>query len=553
MEADFVIIGAGSAGCVLANRLSAEPGTSVLLLEAGPPNSDLSLKIPAAMATNLQRTKHNWAFQGEPEPGLGGRQIQHDRGKTLGGSSSINGMVFIRGHARDYDVWRQMGCAGWGYADVLPYFRRMEDYSAGEDDYRGKGGPLHVQRPQEDALHPLSRAFLEAGREAGYPTTGDISGQCQEGFGVLDRTTYRGERWSTAKAYLEPVRARPNLRVETGVHVRRVILDGSVATGVEIVTAAGETVTVRAHREVILSAGAVGSPHLLMLSGLGPADHLQDMGIEPVRDLPGVGANLNEHPDFLVKFHLKQPISLWPTTKGLRQIAAGMQWLVARNGVCATNHFETVACLRSNAGVDYPDIQLTMVPVAMAAHGWDALPMHAFQIHIGLMRAQSRGRITLRDKNPASPPRILVNYLDDPRDLEVMRAGVRLVRELVEQPAFRPLAGDEFYPGPEIRTDAQLDQALRDGIETQWHLSGTARMGSETDAMAVVDPAGRVRGVERLRVVDASIMPQVTNGNTNSPTIMMAEKLSDAILERAPLPRLDLPVWQNPNWETAQR
>lgn len=548
-----MIIGAGSAGCVLANRLSAEPGTSVLLLEAGPPNTDLSLKIPAAMATNLQRTKHNWAFQGEPEPGLGGRQIQHDRGKTLGGSSSINGMVFIRGHARDFDHWRQMGCEGWGYADVLPYFKRMEDYSAGGDDYRGAGGPLYVQRPDAHALHPLSRAFLEAGKEAGYPTTDDISGMCQEGFGVLDRTTYKGERWSTAKAYLEPVRSRPNLRVETGVQVLRVLLDGRVATGVEIRTAAGEIVTVTAKRETILSAGAVGTPHLLMLSGLGPAVHLQEMGIDPVADLPGVGANLNEHPDFLVQYHLTQPISLWPKTKGVRQIAAGMQWLLTRSGICATNHFETVACLRSDAGVDYPDVQLTMVPVAMAAHGWDALPMHAFQIHIGLMRAQSRGRISLRDKDPDSPPRILVNYLQDPRDLEVMRAGVRLVRALVQQPALSCLAGDEFYPGPDIESDAQIDEALRDGIETQWHLSGTAKMGAETDALTVVDSEGKVRGVDFLRVVDASIMPQVTNGNTNSPTIMIAEKLSDAILKRAVLPRIDLPVWQDTYRKNVQR
>lgn len=553
MEADYVIVGAGSAGCVLANRLSENPNNSVLLLEAGPRNSDLMLKIPAAMAVNLQRTKHNWAFQGEPEPGLGGRRIQHDRGKTLGGSSSINGMVFIRGHARDFDLWRQMGCEGWSYADVLPYFKKLESYSGGGDDYRGADGPLHVKRPETDTLHPLSQAFLEAGEQAGYPVTEDISGARQEGFGVLDRSTFNGERWSTAKAYLEPVRSRSNLRTETDVQVLRILFDGRVATGVEIKRKSGEILKLTAKSEVILSAGAVGSPHLLLLSGVGPADHLQDIGIEAVQNLQGVGANLNEHPDFLLKYYLNEPLSLYPQTSGIRQVAAGLQWLLKRDSVCATNHFETVACIRSSAGVDFPDIQLTMVPVAMEAHGWKPIPIHAYQIHVGLMRAHSRGQITLRDKQANSPPRILVNYLDDPRDLEIFRAGVRFARELVQQPALKRLTGDEFFPGPEVQANDDIDRALREGVETQWHLSGTAKMGRATDPMSVVDSVGRVHGVDRLRVVDASIMPQVTNGNTNSPTIMIAEKLSDAIMGRTPLPRMDLPVWQNPRWETVQR
>ncbi|MGB7244727.1 MAG: GMC family oxidoreductase N-terminal domain-containing protein [Sulfitobacter sp.] len=309
---------------------------------------------------------------------MGGRLIQHDRGKTLGGSSSINGMVFIRGHARDFDMWRQMGCEGWSYSDVLPYFKRMENYSGGGDDFRGANGPLNVKRPDADALHPLSSAFLNAGEQAGYLVTDDISGHKQEGFGVLDRTTHNGERWSTAKAYLEPVKSRRNLRIETGVQVQRVLFNGTRATGVEIRRKSGQIAQVTADREVILSAGAVSTPHILMLSGIGPADHLHPLGIEPLADREGVGANLNEHPDFLLKFHLTEPISLYPQTKGLRQLAAGAQWLLTRDGICASNHFETVACIRSNAGVDYPDIQLTMVPLAMEAHGWDAMPNTCF-------------------------------------------------------------------------------------------------------------------------------------------------------------------------------
>lgn len=553
MEADFVIVGAGSAGSVLANRLSADPSNSVLLLEAGPPNDDLMLKIPSAMAANLQRTKHNWAFQGESEPGLCGRSVRHDRGRTLGGSSSINGMVCIRGHARDYDNWRQSGCEGWAYADVLPYFRRLESVEGGEEGYRGREGPLHVTRPDTARLHPVSAAFLEAGKQAGYPITGDIGGYRQEGFGPLDRTVHRGERWSTARGYLDPARNRANLRIETNVLARRILVEEGRAVGVETAGADGSVRTVRARREVVLSAGAVGSPHLLMLSGVGPADHLREHGIEVVLDRPGVGANLNEHPDFVLKYMLKQPVSLWPKTRGAARIAAGLQWLLTRGGVCASNHFEVVACIRSAAGVDYPDLQFTIVPVAMQVEGWEPVSAHAFQVHVGLMRAHSRGSIRLRGPDPAAPPRILVNYLDDPRDRDILRRGARLAREIVAQPAFEALAGDEFFPGPEVQSDDELDASLREAVDTQWHLSCTARMGPATDPMAVVAPDGRLHGLDGLRVVDASIMPQVVNGNTNCPTVMIAEKLSDAILGRPPLARAEDPVWHNPDWETAQR
>ncbi|MFD1160600.1 choline dehydrogenase [Roseovarius aestuarii] len=551
MDFDYIIVGAGSAGCVLANRLTSDGENSVLLLEAGPENTALSLKMPAAVLSNLNSTKHNWAFQGEPEPELNGRQIQHDRGKTLGGSSSINGMVFIRGHALDYEGWRQAGCAGWGYADVLPYFKRMETYGGGGDDFRGDSGPLHVHRaaPQD----PLTLAFLKAGEEAGYPVSEDISGYCQEGFGVSDRTVFKGERWSTARAYLDPARTRPNLTIMTRTRVQHLVFDGGRAAGVTYREPGGKTITAHAGKEVILSAGAVGSPHLLMLSGVGSAAHLQALGINVVHDLPGVGQNLNDHPDFVLKYNCLKPVSFWPKTRPLAKLAAGLQWMLTRRGIVASNLFEAVGCIRSGPGVEYPDLQIIISPIAVDDTTWEPLKQHAFQIHVGLMRAHSRGKIELRSADPADPPRILVNYLKDSRDRALMRKGIRLVRDIVEQPAFADLKGDEIFPGDAAQSDADLDHLLNTHTTTQWHLSCTARMGEATDKSAVVDASGRVHGLSGLRVVDASIMPFVTNGNTNAPTIMLAEKLSDDILGRAPLPRIEADVWHNPNYETCQR
>ena len=550
MEFDYIIVGAGSAGCVLANRLSSDTKKRVLLLEAGPEDKALSLKIPAACLSNLNSTKHNWAFQGEPEPELNGRQVQHDRGKVLGGSSSINGMVFVRGNALDYEGWRQSGCEGWGYADVMPYFKRMETYSGGEDDFRGIDGPLHVHRAEPK--EPLALAFIEAGKQAGYKTTDDISGYCQEGFGVFDRTVFKGERWSAARAYLDPVRSHSNLTVVTHALVQRVVINENRATGVIYQNEKGRLVSASAIKEVILSAGAVGSPHLLMLSGIGPEDHLDSMGIDVKADLPGVGQNLNDHPDFVLKYKCLQPVSLWPKTKPLAMAAAGVQWLLTREGICASNHFDALACIRSGAGVEYPDLQITISPIAVDDN-WAPLKEHAFQIHVGLMRAHSRGRIELRSNDPADTPRIFVNYLQDQRDRELLRKGIRLVRELVEQPAFTNLKGDEIFPGPDIQSDGDLDKKLNTHTTTQWHLSCTARMGAATDRYAVVDACGQVHGFSGLRVVDASIMPFVTNGNTNAPTIMIAEKLSDVILGNAPLPLIEAKSWKSGNYEATQR
>ena len=550
-EYDYIIVGAGSAGCVLANRLSKNPKNSVLLIEAGREDKSITLKMPAAVLLNLKSTKHNWAFKGEPEPELAGRQLQHDRGKTLGGSSSINGMVFIRGNSLDYEGWRQMGCEGWGYADVLPYFKKMESYSGGGDDFRGESGPLKVHRsiPKD----PLSLAFIKAGKEAGYKETDDISGYCQEGFGIFDRTVFKGERWSTTRAYLDPVRRRKNLTIITKALVCKLILENNTATGVCFKNNKDKIFNVKSKKEVILCAGAVGSPHLLMLSGIGPKDHLKSMGINLKADLPGVGQNLQDHPDFMIKYKCLKPVTLWPKTKKLNSVGAGIQWLLTREGMCASNHFDAVACVRSGPTVEYPDLQFCISPIAMDDNTWQPLQEHAFQVHVGLMRTYSRGKIELRSSNPADPPRILVNYLKDKRDRELMLKGIHLVRELLDQPAFSELKGEEIFPGDICKSDSDLDTKLNSHTTSQWHLACTARMGLKTDKYAVVDNSGRVHGFNGLRVVDASIMPFAPNGNTNAPTIMIAEKISDKILGSKPLSRLDLQTWQSQDYHAYQR
>ena len=498
IEYDYIIVGAGSAGCVLANRLSKNPKNQVLLLEAGSEDKSIFLKMPAAVLSNLKSNKYNWAFKGEPEPELNGRQLQHDRGKAIGGSSTINGMVFIRGNSLDYEGWRQMGCEGWGYADVLPYFKKMETYSGGEDDFRGGSGPLKVHRSTPDD-HPLSQAFIEAGKEAGYQETNDISGFCQEGFGIFDRTVFKGERWSASRGYLDPVRNRKNLTIITNALVCKLIFDDNTAKGVCYKNKRNKIINVSAKKEVILSAGAVGSPHILMLSGIGPKDHIESFGIKLKADLPGVGQNLQDHPDFMLKYKCLKPVTLGPKTKTLNSIGAGIQWILTKEGICASNHFDSVACIRSGPGVEYPDLQLCISPIAMSENTWQPMKEHAFQVHVGLMRTHSRGKIELRSSNPTDSPRILVNYLKDKRDRELLRKGIHLVRELLNQPSFSDLKGEEIFPGSNYTSDLDLDAKLNSHcISSQWHLCCTARMGLKTDKHAVVDNSGKVHGFSSL-------------------------------------------------------
>lgn len=549
---DYVIIGGGSAGCVLAARLTEDEACTVLLLEAGPADRSWRIHMPAAMGSLLSSDRFNWAYVSDPEPYLDGRRLSHPRGRVLGGSSSINGMVYIRGHARDYDLWAQGGLRGWSYADVLPYFRRAEGHMHGPDPWHGGDGPLAVQAP-DPAATVLGSAFLQAAAEAGYPLSSDVNGERQEGFGRIDRTTRRGRRWSAARAYLHPAMARPNLTVLTGAQVSRVNIQGGRATGVLYVRG-GQSVVAQARHGVIVSGGAIGSPQLLQLSGIGAPDDLHRAGVAVRHELPAVGANLNDHPDIVIQHRCLRPVSLYGASHGIRKIATGLCWFLGGQGNAGSNHFEIGGFLRSRAGVEFPDLQVTFMPIAIRPGSVDDVGEHSYQVHIDLMRPKSRGHVRICSADPAMPPSIVFNYLQDPRDRDDLRQSVRLLREILAQPALAPYRGAELEPGPSVQTDAEIDAWVRQGIETCYHPVGTCRMGPRADGSSVVDGSCRVHGLAGLWVVDASVMPEIVSGNTNAPTIMMAEKASDMIRGRAPLPALtDVPVHIAPDWATAQR
>jgi choline dehydrogenase len=549
IEADFVIVGAGSAGCALAYRLSEDPANRVVVIEYGGTDFGPLIQMPSALSIPMNMARYDWGFASEPEPHLGGRVLATPRGKVIGGSSSINGMVYVRGHARDFDHWADQGAAGWAFANVLPYFKRMETSHGGEAGWRGTDGPLHVQRGRR--VNPLYRAFIEAGRQAGFETTEDYNGAKQEGFGDMEQTIHRGRRWSAANAYLRPALKRKNVQLVRALARKVIIADGR-ATGVEIETGAGIT-TVSANREVILSASSINSPRLLMLSGIGPAQHLRDNGIDLVADRPGVGQNLQDHLELYVQQQATKPITLNSRLGVFSKAMIGARWLFLGTGLGATNHFEAAAFVRSAPGVDYPDIQYHFLPAAIRYDGKVAHKGHGFQAHVGPMRSKSRGSVTLRSPDPADRPVIRFNYMSEPDDWRDFRHCIRLTREIFGQQAFAEFRGPEIAPGASVQSDTELDDYLRQHVESAYHPCGTCRMGRGDDPDAVVDPELRVIGVEGLRVADSSIFPRVTNGNLNAPSIMTGEKASDHILGRTPLPPSNLEPWINPRWRESDR
>ncbi|HZP20642.1 MAG TPA: choline dehydrogenase [Bauldia sp.] len=549
-EADYVIVGAGSAGCVLANRLSADGRSRVLVLEYGGSDNSIFIRMPSALAIPMNMPRFNWGYRTEPEPNLDNRILDCPRGKVIGGSSSINGLVYVRGNPLDFERWEEEGARGWGWKDVLPYFRRAERRAEGGDQYRGDQGPLATSYGK--LANPLYRAFIEAARQAGYAETDDMNGFRQEGFGRMDMTVDGGTRASAARAYLHPAMKRRNLTVVANALATAVLFEGRRASGVRY-RRNGTDYTVRACREVILSGGPINSPQLLKLSGIGPEAELREHGIAVVADRPGVGENLQDHLEFYFQVASKEPVTLYSALGLLARARIGLHWLLKGDGLGASNHFETGGFIRSRAGVKYPDLQFHFLPLAASYDGRVVATGHGFQAHVGPMRSKSRGFVRLRSARPEDKPRIRFNYMSHPDDWTEMRAAVRLTREIFAQPAFDRYRGEEIQPGAGITSDAQIDAFIRQKAESAYHPCGTCRMGGGEDRLAVVDPLTRVIGVEGLRVVDSSIMPSVTTGNLNAPTIMIGEKAADLILGRPLQAPSDAPYYVAPNWQVAQR
>ncbi len=546
---DYIIVGAGSAGCVLANRLSQDPANKVLLLETGGSDRSIFIQMPTALSIPMNTDKYAWQFETEPEPYLDNRRMHCPRGKVLGGSSSINGMVYVRGHARDFDEWQESGAENWDYAHCLPYFKKAEDWAFGSDDYRQVGGPLAVNNGNQ-MINPLYQAFVDAGLDAGYLATADYNGAQQEGFGPMHMTIKNGVRWSTANAYLRPAMKRSNLTVITHALTHKVLFEGKQAIGVRY-ERKGKVTDVKCNKEVILSAGSIGSPQLLQLSGIGAKSVLDNAGVELLHELPGVGENLQDHLEFYFQFKCLKPISLNGVLDPFNKLLIGTRWILNKSGLGATNHFESCGFIRSKTSLEWPDLQYHFLPAAMRYDGREAFAGHGFQVHIGHNKPKSRGSVKITSSDPRQSPEILFNYLQHPDDIEGFRACVRLTREIINQPALDEYRGEEIQPGEQVKTDAEIDAFVRSSVESAYHPSCSCKMGE--DAMAVVDSQTRVHGVQGLRVVDSSIFPTIPNGNLNSPTIMVAEKAADMILGKTPLSASDAEVIVAENWQQSQR
>ena len=543
---DYVIIGAGSAGCVLANRLTEDPQVKVLLLEAGGKDNSILVKMPAGVGALIGKPgTYNWGFWTEAEPNLEDRKLWWPRGKGWGGSSSINGMIYIRGHARDYDQWRQMGLQGWSYRDVLPYFKRSESLEGGGDAWHGGAGPLKVSKASTP--NPIYSATVEAGRQAGFKVTSDFNGFQQEGWGPYQLTIHDGQRWSAARGYLLPALSRSNLTSITGARTSKIVIENGRATGVEYIDAkSGQKHVVHADKELLLSAGAVQSPQILQLSGIGDPEELGKFGIPVVKALKGVGANLQDHLDVCMSWECPQPITAHSLRKGLiKTLAIGMNYAFFGKGLGRQQFLESGAFLKSRPDLDRPDLQIHTVAAIMQNHGNTSVPKDGFTFHICQLRPESRGRVGLRSANPTDDPAIFANYLATEEDRRALREGVRMMRKVAAQSALDPYRTQELFPGKDVETDEQIDAWIRKHSETIYHPVGTCKMGADGDEMAVVDGELKVRGIEGLRVVDASVMPTLVGGNTNAPTIMIAEKISDVIRGRAALPAEDAPVYED--------
>lgn len=548
-EYDYIIVGAGSAGCVLANRLSKDASNKVLLIETGGSDRSIFIQMPTALSIPMSTKKYAWQFHTDPEPYLNNREMHCPRGKVLGGSSSINGMVYVRGHARDFDEWAQAGVKDWDYEHCLPYFKKAESWAFGGDEYRGDTGPLATNNGN-NMQNPLYTAFIEAGKQAGYDFTADYNGRQQEGFGPMHMTVKNGVRWSTANAYLRPAMKRDNLTVMTHALVHKVLLENKRAIGVRV-EQKGRVQDIIAKQEVILSAGSIGSPHILQLSGIGAPDVLNKAGIKVEHELPGVGENLQDHLEFYFQFKCKQPITLNSKLGLWDKFLIGARWIFTRKGLGATNHFESCGFIRSKAGVEWPDLQYHFLPAAMRYDGKVAFDGHGFQVHIGHNKPKSRGRVHVRSSNPHDHPSIQFNYLQEEVDREGFRDCVKLTREIINQPAFDEYRDGEIQPGEDVQTDEQIDEFVRSAVESAYHPSCSCRMGE--DEGAVVDSQTNVHGIKGLRVVDSSIFPTIPNGNLNAPTIMVAERAADLILGRKTMVASGIEVGMDANWDQYQR